>query len=475
MQNITIYLLPEIIISIMACVILIIDLFISKLRRNLIYYLTQFTLLLLIFISLSSFNLPRFTLLYGAFIFDYQSVLFKLLVFIGAFIILIYSKKQVFNTDLFKGEFFVLCLLSILGMMIMISSGNFIILYLGLELLALPIYSLIIMNKTSISAEASMKYFIMGSIASGIFLFGVSLVYGMTGVVDFWLMSNVIYGEEVFSNITLEYGLAFTMAGLVFKFGAVPFHMWVPDVYEGSPIVITTFIGTIPKIAALGMAYRLLSEAFGGLNDHIEYLFVFIGLISILLGNIFAISQIDLKRLLGYSAIAHVGFMFLGLATSDYQDFGGIIFYVFVYVISSIGTFGVIILLSSKDKEANLISDLTGLGIKRPVIAIIMMLFLLSLTGIPPTAGFFAKLYIIKSLISYGFLEIALLAILMSVIGSYYYLKVIKVMFFDTPDKEEISISGMSKLGLFLLLCNGILVLLVGIFPERFIYTACLN
>lgn len=475
MQNTIIYLLPEIIISIMACVILIIDLFISKLKRSLIYYLTQTTLLILIFISILSFKLSRSTMLYGAFIFDYQSVLFKLLVFIGALIILVYSKKQIFNTDLFKGEFFVLCLLSILGMMIMISSGNFILLYLGLELLALPIYSLIIMNKTNISAEASMKYFIMGSIASGIFLFGVSLVYGMTGAVDFWLMSNMIYKEEVFCNITLKYGLVFTMAGLVFKFGAVPFHMWVPDVYEGSPIIITTFIGTIPKIAALGMAYRLLSEAFGALNNEIENLFIFIGLISIFLGNLFAISQIDLKRLLGYSAISHVGFMFLGLATSNQHDFNAIIFYVFVYIISSIGTFGIIILLSSKDKEANLISDLNGLGVKRPIIAIIMMLFLFSLAGIPPTAGFFAKFSIIKSLISFGFIEYALLAVLMSVLGSYYYLKVIKVMFFDKPDKDEMSISGMSELGLFLLLCNGIFIIFIGIWPEIFIKITGLN
>ena len=359
-------------------------------------------------------------------------------------------------------------------MMIMISSGSFITLYLGLELLALPIYSLIIMNRTYVSSEASMKYFIMGSIASAIFLFGVSLVYGMTGVVEFRVMSMVIYGGEVFTDITLHYGLAFVVAGLVFKFGAVPFHMWVPDVYEGSPVVITMFIGTIPKIAALGMAYRLVIEAFGGLNEQIDFLFISVGAVSLFLGNVFAISQIDIKRLLGYSAIAHVGFIFFGLAASDLYDFGSVIFYVFVYVLSSLGAFGIIILLSSKDREANFISDLNGLGHYYPLLGIIMMLFLLSLAGIPPTAGFFAKFFVIKSLISYGLFEVALFAVLMSVLGSYYYLKIIKVIFFDNIEKE-ITIDGMSFTGYCFLIFNGFLILFIGIFPEKFLYLCSIS
>lgn len=465
MYNGAIYILPEIIISVMACVILILDLFISKTKKNFIYYLTLITLLSVIVISIYLVQYPRCTLFYGAFIFDLYSISFKFIIFIGALFIFLYSKKNMIYNDLFKSEFFVLCLLSILGMMIMISSGSFILLYLGLELLALPIYSLIIMNRSYVSSEASMKYFIMGSLASGIFLFGVSLVYGMTGVIDFRLISIVIFSETVFSNMALQYGLVFIIAGLIFKFGAVPFHMWVPDVYEGSPIIITMFIGTIPKLAAFGMAYRLLVEAFGGLNSEIEFLFLAVGVTSLFLGNIFALSQIDLKRLLGYSAITHVGFIFLGLAVSDVYDFGPAIFYVIVYVLSSLGAFGTIIILSSKNKEANLISDLNGLGKQHPLLGIIMMLFLLSLAGIPPTAGFFAKFLIIKNLISYGFIEIALFSLLMSVIGSYYYLKVLKVIFFDTVH-QKLTTNGMSEMGFYFLFINGFLVLFIGIFPD---------
>ncbi len=463
-----IVMLPEIIISVMACFILILDLFISKAKKNIIYYLSQITILSVIFISFYLITTPRCTLFYGAFVSDFYSVLFKFIIAIGGFCIFLYSKEYLKYIDLFKGEYFVLCLLSILGMMIMVSSGTFLTLYLGLELLSLPLYSLIIMNKSAVSSEASMKYFIMGSIASGIFLFGVSLVYGMTGTIDFKLINQIIINEEVFSNITLQYGLAFIIAGLVFKFGAVPFHMWVPDVYEGSPITITMFIGTIPKIAALGMAYRLIIDTFSVLNTELEFLFITIGTISLFLGNIFALSQINIKRLLGYSAIAHVGFIFCGLAASDVSDFGPITFYVSIYILSSLGAFAIIIALSSKEKEANLITDLNGLGLSYPVMGIMMMLFLLSLAGIPPTAGFFAKFFVIKSLISYGFFELALFVVLMSVIASYYYLKIIKTMFFEQI-YTNIKINGMSKLGLCFILINGGLILFIGIFPDMFL------
>lgn len=469
MYNGIIFTLPEIIISVMACFILILDLFIKKNKKNINYYLTQITLIAtsisLIYIFLSP---SKHLLFYGAFVFDFFSVVLKFVIILTAFVIFIYSKKYMIYMDLLKSEYFVLCLLSILGMMIMISSGNFLSLYLGLELLSLPIYSLIIMNKNQVSAEASIKYFIMGSIASGIFLFGVSLVYGMTGIIELKYINYVITNEEVFSNITLQYGLVFIIAGLIFKFGAVPFHMWVPDVYEGSPISITLFIGTIPKIAALGMAYRLIADTFASLNNELEFLFIVTGMLSLFIGNIFAISQIDIKRLLGYSAIAHVGFIFCGLVVSDVHEFGGVTFYVCVYVLSSLGAFGTIIALSNKTHEANLISHFKGLGVIYPVLGITMLLFLLSLAGVPPTAGFYAKFFVLKNLISYGYIELALFAILMSVIGAYYYLKIIKTIFFDSLD-EEIKIIGISNIGLYTLILNGILILYVGIFPRFFL------
>ncbi len=461
------FLLPEIIISTMACFILILDLFVSKFFKNIAYYLTQFTIIILIF--LSSYLVYKFNyteiLFSGSFVYDFYAINFKMAIFITAFFIFLYSKNYINNITTLKGEFFVLSLLSIFGMMIIVSSGNFITLYIGLELLALPIYSLIIMNKSLVSSEASIKYFIMGSIASGIFLFGVSLVYGMTGVIDFNLISDIIYDEDVFSDITLQYGMTFIIAGLIFKFGAVPFHLWVPDVYEGAPITITMFIGTIPKIAALGMAYRLISDTFGGLNNEISFLFTIIGCLSLLIGNIFALTQNNLKRMLGYSTIAHVGFIFIGLIASDKNDFNAISFYIFIYVISILGAFGIIILLSSPTKEADLISDYSGLINSSPLIAIIMMIFLLSLAGIPPTAGFFAKFLVIRNMVSYDLLELALFAALMSVLGSYYYLKVIKVMFFD-KEREKNKFEGMSELAYYSLIINGLVILILGFNPK---------
>lgn len=463
-----VFILPEIIISVMSCFILVFDLFISKEKRNIIYYLSQLTLVMTMCSLFYLINESRCVLFYGAFVFDFFGVLLKSAIVIIAIIIFIYSKKYIKNIELFKGEYFVLCLLSILGMMIMISSGNFLSLYLGLELLSLPIYSLIIMNKNYVSSEASMKYFIMGSIASGIFLFGVSIVYGMTGVIELKVINKIIIDEEVFSNITLQYGLVFIIGGLVFKFGAVPFHMWVPDVYEGSPIPVTMFIGTIPKIAALGMAYRLLVDTFSSLNDELEFLFIVVGVLSLFIGNIFALTQVDIKRLLGYSAIAHVGFIFCGLVVSDAHEFTSVIFYVVIYVISSMGAFGIVMALSSSKGEANLVSHFKGLGILYPVFGVVMLLFLLSLAAVPPTAGFYAKFFILKNLVSYGYIELALFAVLMSVIGAFYYLKIIKVMFFDKVE-GNISMLGLSDLGLFLLFLNGMLILFIGLYPSVFL------
>ena len=459
------FILPEIVISIMSCIILVIDLFISKSQRYIIYYMTQATIILAIVSLFYLFNEPRCMLFSGAFVFDFFSVFSKLVIMFVAFIIFVYSKDYLLIIGLYKGEYFVLCLLSILGMMIMISSGTFLTLYLGLELLALPLYALIIMNKDLVSSEASMKYFIMGSVASGIFLFGVSLIYGVTGTIELNLVNKVIIEEEVFSNVTLQYGLVFIIAGLIFKFGAVPFHMWVPDVYQGSPIPVTLFISTIPKIASLGMAYRLLVDSFTNINSETEFLFIIVGISSLFIGNIFAISQENIKRLFAYSAISHVGFIFLGFLVPDSNDYSAVIFYVVTYVIATLGAFGIVILISNKIKEADLVNDFKGLGFYRPLLALTMVLFLLSLAGVPPTVGFYAKFFILKNLISYGYLEVAIFAVLMSVVGVFYYLKVIKVMFFEGLSSIGFDIKYFS-FSLFILYINGILILLLGSFPE---------
>lgn len=458
------FILPEIVISVMSCIILVLDLFISKSKKYLIYYMTQFTILLAIISLFYLVNEPRCILFNGAFVFDFFSVFSKIVIMLVAFIIFVYSKDYLLYIDLYKGEYFVLCLLSILGMMIMISSGTFLTLYLGLELLALPVYALIIMNKNLVSSEASMKYFIMGSVASGIFLFGVSLIYGVTGTIELNLVNKVIVEEEVFSNVTLQYGLVFIISGLIFKFGAVPFHMWVPDVYQGSSIPVTLFISTIPKIASLGMAYRLLVDSFANTSSEIEFLFIIIGVISLFIGNIFAISQENIKRLLAYSAISHVGFIFLGFLVPDSSDYSAVIFYVITYIVATLGAFGIVVLISNKFKEAELVNDFKGLGFYKPLLALIMVLFLLSLAGIPPTVGFYAKFFILKNLVSYGYLELAIFAVLMSVVGVFYYLKIIKVMFFEGISNIKFDIKHFS-FALFVLYINGIIILLLGSFP----------
>lgn len=458
------FVLPEIIISVMACLILICDLFI-KTRKYIIYYLSQITLIITIASLFHLINHNKCYLFNGAFVSDPFAVILKITTLLMALIIFIYSKKYMSYLNLFKGEYFVLCLLSILGMMVMISSGSFLSLYLGLELLSLPIYSLIIMNKNPISAEASMKYFIMGSIASGLFLFGVSISYGMTSVLEFKRIAFAIKEMEVYSDITLQYGIVFIISGLVFKFGAAPFHMWVPDVYEGSPIPVTLFIGTIPKIAALGMSYRLIIDAYFSLPLELEFLVMVVGAVSLFIGNIFALSQTNIKRLLGYSAIAHVGFIFLGLLVSRDEHLKIVIFYVFIYVFSSMGAFGVVMALSSQIGEANLLKNFNGLGISKPILGITMLLFLFSLAGVPPTAGFYAKFFVLKNLIYYGYMELALFSVVMSVIGAFYYLKIIKNMFFEKPD-SSFNVVGVSNIALFILFLNGMLILLIGLYPD---------
>lgn len=464
MYNGVIFILPELIITSIACFILIFDLFLSSKRKYLIYYIVQSSFLFILFVLSYSIKVPKYILFDGAFVFDSFSIFLKILLISLSFIVFLYSKKYLFYLNLFKSEYFVLCLLSILGMMILISSGDFITFYLGLELLSLPIYSLIIMNKSYISSEASMKYFIMGSIASGLFLFGVSIVYGLTGTIELKGINYLITDGDVFSNLGILYGLVFIFSGLVFKFGAVPFHMWVPDVYEGSSIPVTLFIGTIPKIAALGMAYRLLSDTFSYITNEIEFLCIVSGILSLFVGNIFALTQINIKRLLGYSAISHVGFIFFAFVGSSSNNFSVAIFYVLVYVASSLGAFGVIIALSNKVKEAQLINNFNGLGINSPIFAMMMAIFLFSLAGIPPTAGFYAKFFVLKNLISYGYVELTVFILLLSVIGAYYYLKIIKSMFFDS-NNETIEILGVSKLAYLFILINGIVILYIGLFP----------
>ncbi|HFL8794899.1 MAG TPA: NADH-quinone oxidoreductase subunit NuoN [Candidatus Azosocius sp. HAIN] len=467
-----ILILPEIVLTFMACFILIIDLFLNKTKKWVTYFLTQLTLVCVFLCLCFIWNSSGDILFDGSIIIDKFSVLLKIVIIIIASVIFLYSKIHLNNIGIYIGEYFVLALFSILGMMIIISSANFLTLYLGIELLSLPIYALISITKKYYNVyEASMKYFIMGSIASAVLLFGVSFVYGISGTINFVDISYLISDQGLNNNIIVQIGLIFIVSGFAFKFGVVPFHMWVPDVYQGSPISITLFISTIPKIAAFGIAYRLLSEVFGHLSNIWEFMLIIMSIFSLLLGNIVAIVQQNIKRMFAYSAIAHMGFVFLGLVSGIHDNYVSVLFYIIIYSLMSLGVFAIVICISKGIIESEYIENFKGLHEKNPWIAFLMMLLLLSMSGIPPTVGFYAKFLVLREIVNLGYFAVAIIAVISSVIGAFYYLRIIKVMYFDkisfscTLDLNCNNSLNMTNFGIFILSINGLLVLLFGIFP----------
>lgn len=468
-----ILILPEVILTFMTCVALIVDLFLDKTRRWITYFITQSTLVI-VFVCLCFlwWNTSGNILFDGSIVIDKFSILLKIIIIIISSVIFLYSKKHLNNIGIYIGEYFVLAMLSILGMMIMVSSANFLTLYLGIELLSLPIYALIAITKKYYTAyEASIKYFIMGSIASAILLFGVSFIYGITGTINFIDVSYLISEQGYNNNIIVQIGLVFIIIGLAFKFGAVPFHMWVPDVYQGSPVPITLFISTIPKLAVFGIAYRLLSEVFFYLSGIWEILFIIMAILSLFFGNIVAIAQQNIKRMFAYSAIAHMGFVFLGLVSGIHDSYISSLFYIIVYIFMSLGVFAIIICISKGIIESEYIEDFKGLHEKNPWIAFLMMLLLLSMSGIPPTVGFYAKFLVLREIVNLGYFFIAILVVISSVIGAFYYLRIIKLMYFDklssdyNLNKNLKNELNMTYFGIFILSINGLFVLIFGIFP----------
>ena len=468
--------LPEIVIAVMACLILVFDLFLKKESKFITYFLTQITLLVSAFFLIGLFSGVEKSIFYGSFIFDKTSVILKLFILLLGNVVFLYTIKYIKVTNLYKGEYFVLVLFSLLGMMVLVSSGNFLILYLGLELLALPIYALIGMSSSFYknSSEASIKYFIMGAVSSGLLLFGISLIYGATGSIEFSVISSVVSSQK-FLNLTLQYGIVFVIVGMAFKFGAVPFHMWVPDVYKGSPLPITLFIGTLPKIAAFGMSYRLLSNAFYQMSNDWEFLLIFMAIFSLLIGNIIAIAQFNIKRMLAYSAIAHVGFIFLALIYGPVDGYVSSMFYTVVYVITSLGVFGIILSFSSSYIESDEIFNFKGFYIEKPWLSLMMMFLLFSMAGVPPTIGFYAKFIVLKGIVDLGYIDIACFAVVLSVIGAFYYLRLIKIMFFDKIENfNYLNNFKMSNLGIVFISLNGLFVLFFGIYPLP-IFNVCIK
>ncbi|MFV2057022.1 MAG: NADH-quinone oxidoreductase subunit NuoN, partial [Thiohalomonadales bacterium] len=427
--------LPEIFVLSMACILLILDLFISDKYRVITYLLSLATLVVAALLTIGLNSTEAITTFNGTFVADRMGDVLKIFVYLIISVVFIYSRGYLVDRNLFKGEFYTLGLFGTLGMMVLISAHNFITLYLGLELLSLSLYALVAMQRDSAqAAEAAMKYFVLGALASGMLLYGMSLLYGVTGTLDIAEFSKIVANESYKESTILMLGLVFVVVGMAFKLGAVPFHMWVPDVYQGAPTAVTIYLGTAPKIAAFAMVMRLLVEGLGEFQDQWQDMLIILAILSMGIGNVIAIAQANIKRMLAYSTISHVGFILLGILSANPDGYSAAMYYTIVYSIMSLGGFGVVLLLSRAGFEADNLNDYKGLNERSPWFAFIMLILMLSMAGVPPTVGFYAKLAVLQSVVNVGYVWIAIVAVIFAVIGAFYYLRIIKLMYFDAPE-----------------------------------------
>ncbi|MHB1216130.1 MAG: NADH-quinone oxidoreductase subunit NuoN [Thiobacillus sp.] len=456
--------LPEIFVLVMVSLILLIDAAVDDSKRTIAYILSLATLAGAAFLTVRDFSTMPVLSLGGLFIDDPLSDVLKLFLYLTVAVVLVYSRDYLRVRGLYKGEFFVLALFALLGMMVMVSASHFLTLYLGLELLSLSLYAMVALQReSSVATEAAMKYFVLGALASGMLLYGMSMVYGVTGSLALGDMAQVL-ADGTDLRIPLVFGIVFIVAGLAFKLGAVPFHMWVPDVYHGAPTAMTLFIGSAPKIAAFAFVVRILGQGLESQVAEWRDMLVILAVLSMAVGNIAAIAQTNLKRMLAYSTISHMGFMLLGILAGSQNGYGSAMFYVLVYTLMSLGGFGMILLLSRAGFESDKLDDFKGLNRRNPWLAFVMLLLMFSMAGIPPTVGFYAKLAVLQAVVEIGYVWLAVAAVLLSLIGAFYYLRIVKLMYFDTPhDTTPIVTHYDSQL---VMSVNGLAVLGLGILPQ---------
>jgi NADH-quinone oxidoreductase subunit N len=453
----------EIFLLVMACIILIADLFFPDPNKTFTYLMVQLTLLGCALITVGTHQSGVVHLFDNMFVDDLMSDVLKLLSYLSMSMMLVYSRHYLIVRGLFSGEFLVLALFSLLGMMVMISASHFLTLYLGLELLSLCLYAMVALQRDSaVATEAAMKYFVLGALASGLLLYGMSMLYGATGTLQINSVMDAIQ-HGVPNKQLLVFGLVFVVAGLAFKLGVAPFHMWVPDVYEGAPTAMTMLIGTVPKLAVLAFILRVLVEAMQPLMADWSAMLIILAVISMAIGNITAIAQTNLKRMLGYASIAQMGFMLLGVLSGGVEGYSAAVFYIVVYVLMSLGGFGMIMLLSREGFEADTLNDFKGLNQRSPWLAFIMLLLIFSMAGLPPTVGFYAKLVVFQAAISAGYTALVVIATLFTLIGAYYYLRIIKLMYFDAPETHA-PLNIKPDTGM-LISINGLAMLFLGIMP----------
>lgn len=455
---------PEIFLLFMVCVVMLADLFAGKKNRYLAFYLSLLTLAgaALVTCGVASSDI-RYTF-FGMFVGDAMSDTLKLLIYPTVAAVLIYSRSYISARGLLRGEFFSLSLFATLGMMVMVSANHLITLYLGLELLALSLYAMVALQRESaIATEAAIKFFVLGALASGFLLYGMSMLYGATGTLQLPELAKVIQSGKADHEIFII-GLVFVVAGISFKLSAVPFHMWAPDVYEGAPTAVTLFIGSAPKLAAFGFVMRLLVEGLGDLVADWQGMLVILAVASMAVGNIVAIAQQNIKRMLAYSTISHMGFVLLGFIAADENGYSASMFYVIAYVLMTLGAFGVILLISREGFEADKISDFKGLNQRSPWLAFMMLLVMFSMAGIPPMIGFYAKLSVLQAALEAGYIWLVVVAVVLSLIGAFYYLRIIKFMYFDIPEEvQPILFRPDVKV---LISLNGLAIILLGMFPQ---------
>jgi NADH-quinone oxidoreductase subunit N len=463
---------PEIALLAMTCVILVADTLYAGVDRALTYWLTQLSLIVATALILWQFPEGSTYVLNNHFVSDPMSAVLKAVLSLISLVAFFYAYDYLREHELIRGEYFILGLFAVLGMLVMISANSLLTVYLGLELLSLSLYASVALNRASaVATEAAMKYFVLGALASGMLLYGISMLYGVTGTLELPALAAAIAGQAE-TNLMLIFGLVFVIVGLAFKLGAVPFHMWVPDVYQGAPTSVTLFISTAPKIAAFAMAIRLLADGLQPLDTDWTGMLIVLSVLSMVAGNIIAIAQGNIKRMLAYSTIAHVGFLLLGLISARQTGYASSMFYVIVYALMSMGAFGMVILLGRSGHEADLLDDFKGLAERSPWFAFIMLILMFSLAGVPPFIGFWAKWFVIKEVIAVGQVWIAAVAVIFSVVGAYYYLRIVKLMFFDKP-AQMTAIKSSQEMRLVLSL-NGLAILVLGFMPG-FLMTLCVE
>ena len=465
---------PEIFLLLMSFLVLFVDLVFGAAQRWMAAMLTVVTLMGCAAITLAGVDGQTVLTFSGMFVDDLLSDFLKLLTYLAVIMMLAYSRQYLADRGLDKGEFYVLVLYATLGMMVMISAASLLTMYLGLELMSLSLYGLVAIDRESPRAtEAAMKYFVLGALASGLLLYGMSMIYGATGSLEIGGVSQALYHQQAEKPV-LVFGLVFLVAGVAFKLGLVPFHMWIPDVYHGAPTAVTMFIGSAPKLAAFAMALRLLVYALMGLAVEWQKMLLIMAVLSIGLGNLAAIAQTNIKRMLAYSAISHMGYMVLGLMSgvvggeldpfTAVNAYSSALYYTVAYVLMSLGAFAMVLLLSRAGYDAENLEDFKGLNQRSPWFAGMMLIIMFSMAGIPFFVGFFAKFAVLLAAIKAGYTAVAVVAVMFSLVGAFYYLRVVKLMYFDAPVDAAPIRAGLDLR--VLLSLNGLAVAAFGLFPD---------